>query len=100
MMQLSYLPTIMNRQHVSHCVTMQKNSGNNFASVTDLWSSLQTYTAVYYVMADLLMLGMFMYYKVKNKMNQGAFLWVIVSLIESAQCHCRLSSDRWSPEPD
>ncbi|KAM9344283.1 lysosomal amino acid transporter 1 homolog isoform 1-T2 [Pholidichthys leucotaenia] len=28
---------------------------------------LQTYTAVYYVLADLLMLGMFTYYKVKNK---------------------------------
>lgn len=34
-------------------------------------SNVQTYTAVYYVMADLLMLGMYTYYKVKNKMNQG-----------------------------
>lgn len=36
-----------------------------------LISAVQTYTAIYYVMADLLMLGMYTYYKVKNKMNQG-----------------------------
>ncbi|KAM3617979.1 uncharacterized protein V6R79_013514 [Siganus canaliculatus] len=32
---------------------------------------LQTYTAVYYVIADLLMLGLYSYYKVKNKMNES-----------------------------
>ncbi|KAM9505985.1 lysosomal amino acid transporter 1 homolog isoform 1-T2 [Salvelinus alpinus] len=30
---------------------------------------LQTYTAVYYVLADLLMLGMYFYYVAKNRMN-------------------------------
>uniref|UniRef100_UPI0037E8CAEA lysosomal amino acid transporter 1 homolog n=1 Tax=Semicossyphus pulcher TaxID=241346 RepID=UPI0037E8CAEA len=30
---------------------------------------LQTYTAIYYVIADLVMLGMFLYYKMRNKMN-------------------------------
>lgn len=37
-------------------------------------SAVQTYTAIYYVMADLLMLGMYTYYKVKNRMNQGEFV--------------------------
>ncbi|XP_022608898.1 lysosomal amino acid transporter 1 homolog isoform X1 [Seriola dumerili] len=32
---------------------------------------LQTYTAVYYVIADLLMLGMYLYYKMKNKMAES-----------------------------
>lgn len=40
MMQLPYLATIMNRQHASHCVIMQTNSGNSFGAGTDLWSPL------------------------------------------------------------
>ncbi|XP_019126441.1 lysosomal amino acid transporter 1 homolog isoform X2 [Larimichthys crocea] len=32
---------------------------------------LQTYTAVYYILADLLMLSMYFYYKIKNKMNES-----------------------------
>ncbi|XP_061527688.1 lysosomal amino acid transporter 1 homolog isoform X2 [Phycodurus eques] len=31
---------------------------------------LQTYTAVYYVLADLLMLAMYLYYKMKNRMGE------------------------------
>lgn len=34
-------------------------------------SAIQTYTAIYYVIADLLMLGMYSYYKAKNRMNQS-----------------------------
>ncbi|XP_041953049.1 lysosomal amino acid transporter 1 homolog [Alosa alosa] len=30
---------------------------------------LQTYTAVYYVLADILMLGLYMYYKTKNRLS-------------------------------
>ncbi|KAJ0064777.1 hypothetical protein NL108_013260 [Boleophthalmus pectinirostris] len=37
---------------------------------------LQTYTAIYYVTADLLMLGMYTYYKIKNK-RQGTVLHVV-----------------------
>ncbi|XP_059188278.1 lysosomal amino acid transporter 1 homolog [Centropristis striata] len=32
---------------------------------------LQTYTAVYYVFADLIMLAMYLYYKMKNKMSES-----------------------------
>ncbi|XP_041656333.1 lysosomal amino acid transporter 1 homolog isoform X2 [Cheilinus undulatus] len=32
---------------------------------------LQTYTAIYYVIADLVMLAMYIYYKIKNKMDQS-----------------------------
>uniref|UniRef100_A0A3Q4HQZ5 Lysosomal amino acid transporter 1 homolog n=1 Tax=Neolamprologus brichardi TaxID=32507 RepID=A0A3Q4HQZ5_NEOBR len=34
---------------------------------------LQQYTAIYYVAADLIMLGMYTYYKLKNKASQGDF---------------------------
>ncbi|XP_061527706.1 lysosomal amino acid transporter 1 homolog isoform X3 [Phycodurus eques] len=34
---------------------------------------LQTYTAVYYVLADLLMLAMYLYYKMKNRMGERVF---------------------------
>lgn len=33
---------------------------------------LQTYTAIYYVVADLVMLGMYVYYKIKNKMDNSS----------------------------
>lgn len=103
-MQLSYLPAIMNQQHVSHWVVMQSNTASFtvriilvLSLICGLLAAVQTYTAIYYVMADLLMLGMYTYYKVKNRINQGecfslftVFLWVIVSLIESGQ---HLSSD-------
>lgn len=45
------------------------------------------------------MLGMFTYYKVKNKMNQGE-CFPLFTLIESGRRHCLLSSHCESPEPD
>ena len=33
------------------------------------YSLMQTYTAVYYALADLVMLGMYFYYKGRNKSN-------------------------------
>lgn len=39
---------------------------------------IQTYTAVYYVLADLLMLSMYFYYKIKNKMNESEFFLIVV----------------------
>ncbi|CAL9702572.1 unnamed protein product [Knipowitschia caucasica] len=41
---------------------------------------LQTYTAVYYVTADLLMLGMYSYYKLKNKANNERVLVHVVAM--------------------
>ncbi len=32
---------------------------------------LQTYTAVYYVIADLVMLAMYLYYKIRNRMVES-----------------------------
>lgn len=32
---------------------------------------IQQYTAIYYVAADLIMLSMYTYYKLKNKASQG-----------------------------
>lgn len=32
---------------------------------------IQTYTAIYYVFADLLMLGMYLYYKMWNRMLES-----------------------------
>ncbi|KAM7410916.1 hypothetical protein PAMA_021065 [Pampus argenteus] len=42
---------------------------------------LQTYTAVYYVMADLLMLAMYMYYKTKNRMAESRRVLHVVGVI-------------------
>lgn len=50
-----------------------------------LLSAIQTYTAIYYVMADLLMLGMYTYYKVKNRVNQGECF----SLFSVSLGHCK-----------
>ncbi|KAM6924968.1 lysosomal amino acid transporter 1 homolog [Xenentodon cancila] len=41
---------------------------------------LQTYTAVYYVLADLLMLTMYMYYKVRNRMAANRRVMHMVGL--------------------
>ncbi|XP_075882635.1 lysosomal amino acid transporter 1 homolog isoform X2 [Nelusetta ayraudi] len=41
---------------------------------------LQTYTAIYYVIADLLMLGMYSYYKVNNRMNQNRRILHVVGV--------------------
>lgn len=35
------------------------------------FSLIQTYTAIYYVAADLAMLSMYFYYKIKNKMVES-----------------------------
>lgn len=32
---------------------------------------IQTYTAIYYVVADLLMLAMYLYYKIRNRMVES-----------------------------
>ncbi|KAM7404337.1 hypothetical protein PAMP_011697 [Pampus punctatissimus] len=42
---------------------------------------LQTYTAVYYVIADLLMLAMYIYYKTKNKMAESRTVLHVVGVI-------------------
>ncbi|XP_029363140.1 lysosomal amino acid transporter 1 homolog isoform X3 [Echeneis naucrates] len=42
---------------------------------------LQIYTAVYYVLADLLMLGMYLYYKTKNKMNESRRIVNVLGLV-------------------
>ncbi|XP_068453899.1 lysosomal amino acid transporter 1 homolog isoform X2 [Clinocottus analis] len=41
---------------------------------------LQTYTAVYYVFADLLMLGMYLYYKISNKMIERSRVLHVVGV--------------------
>ncbi|XP_068997402.1 lysosomal amino acid transporter 1 homolog [Embiotoca jacksoni] len=38
---------------------------------------LQKYTAIYYVLADLVMLGMYMYYKIKNRAESRTALHVV-----------------------
>lgn len=40
--------------------------------------TIQTYTAVYYVFADLLMLGMYSYYKMKNRRTQSECFSVLL----------------------
>nr|XP_046220257.1 lysosomal amino acid transporter 1 homolog [Oncorhynchus gorbuscha] len=42
---------------------------------------LQTYTAVYYVLADLLMLGMYFYYVAKNRMNNNRLVLNVVGVV-------------------
>ncbi|XP_010897069.1 lysosomal amino acid transporter 1 homolog isoform X1 [Esox lucius] len=42
---------------------------------------LQTYTAVYYVLADLLMLGMYFYYVAKNRMNNNRLVLNVIGLV-------------------
>ncbi|KAL1021127.1 hypothetical protein UPYG_G00009160 [Umbra pygmaea] len=42
---------------------------------------LQTYTAVYYVLADLLMLGMYFYYAANNRMNSNRSVINVVGLV-------------------
>ncbi|TNN55196.1 Lysosomal amino acid transporter 1 [Liparis tanakae] len=42
---------------------------------------LQTYTAVYYMFADLLMLSMYMYYKISNKMLERSRLLHVVGVV-------------------
>ncbi|XP_054636585.1 lysosomal amino acid transporter 1 homolog [Dunckerocampus dactyliophorus] len=42
---------------------------------------LQTYTAVYYVLADLLMLAMYLYYKMKNKMVENRRVLHVVGVV-------------------
>lgn len=44
-------------------------------------SLIQMYTAVYYVLADLLMLGMYFYYVAKNRMNDSEFVIVKLSAV-------------------
>ena len=44
-------------------------------------SLIQMYTAVYYVLADLLMLGMYFYYVAKNRMNNSEFVIVKLSAV-------------------
>ncbi|XP_077371217.1 lysosomal amino acid transporter 1 homolog [Festucalex cinctus] len=41
---------------------------------------LQTYTAVYYVLADLLMLAMYLYYKTKNRMAENRRILHVVGV--------------------
>ncbi|XP_061745827.1 lysosomal amino acid transporter 1 homolog isoform X2 [Nerophis ophidion] len=41
---------------------------------------LQTYTAVYYVLADLLMLAMYLYYKTRNKMEESRRVFHVVGV--------------------
>ncbi|MBN3322017.1 LAAT1 protein, partial [Atractosteus spatula] len=45
---------------------------------------LQTYTAVYYVLADLLMIGMFTFYKFKNKRHSNAAVLYAVGVASLA----------------
>ncbi|XP_015243073.1 lysosomal amino acid transporter 1 homolog [Cyprinodon tularosa] len=41
---------------------------------------LQTYTAIYYVLADLLMLGMYTYYKMRHRMTQSRSVLHVVGV--------------------
>ncbi|XP_049437904.1 lysosomal amino acid transporter 1 homolog isoform X1 [Epinephelus fuscoguttatus] len=41
---------------------------------------LQTYTAVYYVLADLAMLGMYLYYKMRNRMAESRRVLLVVGV--------------------
>ncbi|XP_061913328.1 lysosomal amino acid transporter 1 homolog [Entelurus aequoreus] len=41
---------------------------------------LQTYTAVYYVLADLMMLAMYLYYKTRNKMEESRRVFHLVGV--------------------
>ena len=45
----------------------QASAGSRSAGRTYSSFSLQVYTAVYYVLADLVMLSLYCYYKVKNR---------------------------------
>lgn len=42
---------------------------------------MQTYTAIYYVLADILMLGLYFYYKAKNKFSTSECLCQCLSLL-------------------
>lgn len=46
---------------------------------------LQTYTAVYYMFADLLMLSMYMYYKISNKMLESELFILLLLNFTNAQ---------------
>ncbi|XP_038579219.1 lysosomal amino acid transporter 1 homolog isoform X2 [Micropterus salmoides] len=41
---------------------------------------LQTYTAIYYVLADLVMLAMYFYYKIKNRMVESRMVLYVVGV--------------------
>ncbi|XP_042348436.1 lysosomal amino acid transporter 1 homolog [Plectropomus leopardus] len=41
---------------------------------------LQTYTAIYYVIADLVMLGMYLYYKMRNRMAESRRVLLVVGV--------------------
>ncbi|XP_034552622.1 lysosomal amino acid transporter 1 homolog [Notolabrus celidotus] len=42
---------------------------------------LQTYTAIYYVVADLVMLAMYFYYKIRNRMNDNSTIMNAVAVV-------------------
>ncbi|KAG7226881.1 hypothetical protein INR49_022176 [Caranx melampygus] len=47
---------------------------------------LQTYTAVYYVLADLLMLGMYTYYKMRNRIAESRWFGFLFLFYQSVLC--------------
>ncbi|XP_056130133.1 lysosomal amino acid transporter 1 homolog [Lampris incognitus] len=53
---------------------------------------LQTYTAVYYVLADLLMLALYFYYMTKNRMANGRMLLNVVGVACVLGCTASLAS--------
>lgn len=42
---------------------------------------LQTYTAIYYVVADLVMLGMYFYYKIRNRTGDSSTIMNVVGVV-------------------
>nr|XP_057941778.1 lysosomal amino acid transporter 1 homolog [Doryrhamphus excisus]XP_057941779.1 lysosomal amino acid transporter 1 homolog [Doryrhamphus excisus] len=56
---------------------------------------LQTYTAVYYVLADLLMLAMYLYYKMKNKMDENRRVLHMVGVTCILSCATGLTHLPW-----
>ncbi|XP_074537765.1 lysosomal amino acid transporter 1 homolog isoform X2 [Halichoeres trimaculatus] len=53
---------------------------------------LQTYTAIYYVVADLVMLGMYFYYKIRNRTGDSSTIMNVVGAVCILGCTTSLAS--------
>lgn len=53
----------------------------HFKSLSLSLSVIQTYTAIYYVIADLMMLAMYLYYKIRNKMVESKYAFFFLTSV-------------------